>query len=70
MLYGGGGYNSDGVQALSFTRLRSILNGALGNTAETEGGTFVDIDSVPDEGAAEPVELVRKSSSSSSSLHH
>jgi len=59
VLYGGGGYNSDGVQALSFTRLLSILNGALGNTAETEGGTFVDIDSVPDEGAAEPVELAR-----------
>jgi len=36
--------------ALKFTRLLSLLNNAAGSVSKQEGGSFVDLDSVPEDG--------------------
>ena len=37
---------------LSTARLSTLLNGALGVVAKTQGGVFVDFDSIPEDGVA------------------
>ena len=62
VLYGGGG------EAITPTRLISLLNSASGNIARKEGATFVDIDAVADDGLnlSEALSLVLSENSSSS----
>merc|ERR1719316_2488057 len=55
---------------LSTARLSTLLNGALGVVAKSQGGVFVDFDSIPEDGVALEVAVKYLLSNSSRSLRN